>query len=536
MFEGLLADWQKPEKPDELNPNYGVTNQQVYNARMGTLTNAGLTLLAAAQRMSPDQRAQVLGQLANAPKQFQEQISQQMQNRLLGAKMAALDEETARKKQFKDLLADPEAFKAATGLDASAIAGLDYDTAQSVMKDVAVKRAVPNYTYQDLNDRVAVIDPRTNQIVGYMPKGMSPSQVAEDERAQARFKNETTSITLADGRVIRVPVNTNAEPSIVTLNGQPVQGKLSNFQQKYEAALRATGGNELLASKIATGVIEAVDNGLGGVTLVDKVTGQKISAGPSPSEALGLTQPGAQPTPPAAPPAMPGAMPGPAPGVQPMPSVPMPTPVEQPGLLGPAPTAPTPAPTAPAAEANPYPFASIDPNLNYGRGFGIGGVTNQAIQKAQDFFQGRMTETQAENALANKAYEQVRGELLGVLSQDLPGKNLKMTQQRISGQLPENARLFNGPSEAKKSLEAVLTTVNSDIGDLETVISSPGYAPEQRQKAGMVLMGLRRSRDNLRIMIDNMAGRIGNAPSARTPTRAEIEAELARRQAASSGR
>lgn len=225
MFEGLLADWQKPEKPDEINPNYGVSNQQVYNARMGALTNAGLTLLLASQRMAPEQRSQMLAQLANAPQQFQQSISQQMQNRLLGAKVAELDDENARKKKLQELMNDPEAYKKVWGYDPS---GLDLATAMKVNEKIATDRASPDYSYQDLGDRIAVINKSDNTIAGYMPKGVSPGDQRRIEMDQKRFEREGNKgqyVQGADGNYVMLPEYGGLPRPVMGADGKPFAGK-----------------------------------------------------------------------------------------------------------------------------------------------------------------------------------------------------------------------------------------------------------------------------------------------------------------------
>lgn len=116
---GLLGG-QDEETGAEIDPRYGVPRADVRQAQAGLLGNLGATLLAAGQRISPAQRAQLLGQLGPQMGQFSTDIYNAAQRRyqqgmLEEAKAKRAAEETQRileEKQKAQLLENQAAFGA----------------------------------------------------------------------------------------------------------------------------------------------------------------------------------------------------------------------------------------------------------------------------------------------------------------------------------------------------------------------------------------------------------------------------------------
>jgi hypothetical protein len=78
LLDSITGFFEGPKDPTAIDPRYGISQQQLYDAKMASLGSAGMTLLAAGQRMQPGERAQLLGQLGNIPGQYQQSISDAM--------------------------------------------------------------------------------------------------------------------------------------------------------------------------------------------------------------------------------------------------------------------------------------------------------------------------------------------------------------------------------------------------------------------------------------------------------------------------
>jgi hypothetical protein len=260
------------------------------------------------------------------------------------------------------------------------------------------------------------------------------------------------------------------------------------FDQKYKAALEATGDPKI-ASGIAAGLLQVTKDAAGQPMLLNLGTQTIVPlAGAQSSASLyGLPQLGAQQG---------GAPAGGAPNAPPMVNAP------QQGAGGNIPAA------TPQTPVNPYPNATIDPNLDYTKIFGLSGVTNFIGGKAQDVVQGQMTGPRSQAFKAMSDYGQMRNDLIGSIGSDSANPRLKMVQERVSALLPKDASLFTGPSESLKDFQSARSMIDSEIKTHSNIINSPGYGKEAKEKAAKSAQDLIRSRDNLSIMIDSIGGSI----------------------------
>jgi hypothetical protein len=265
------------------------------------------------------------------------------------------------------------------------------------------------------------------------------------------------------------------------------------FDQKYQATLAATGDPKI-ASGVAAGLLQISKDAAGQPILINIADGtSKPLSGAQGSAALyGLPQLGVGGAP-----AAPAGAPAGAPSQPPA----------QP---------PVGAPQAPAAAQNPYPNATINPNLDYTKIFGFPGITNYLAGKGQDVLMGQMTGSRSQAFQAMSDYAQMRNDLIGSIGADSSNPRLKMVQERVSALLPKDASLFTGPSESLKDFNSARNMIDSEIKNFSNIINSPGYGKDAKEKAAKTAQDLIRSRDNLSIMIDSIGEGIKakGAPSA----------------------
>lgn len=268
----------------------------------------------------------------------------------------------------------------------------------------------------------------------------------------------------------------------------------TEYDQKMAAALAATGGDKDMAAKLVSGALKIESDAAGNKFIVDvtKGTTTKLNGGGSVADF----------------------------GLPPNPNAPM-TPSQQ-SLIAPsiAPVAPYQGtPNAPAwaqegydptqgavrPNAGPYGNATIKPNLPYSDMFGFSGTYNEAKGKVQDLFFGQMSGQTAGVYNAMSQYGQARNDIIGALGVEIPGKNLKATQSRIAELLPQDAKLFRGPSESLKDFAAARDMLEGQIKDLYNIVEGPNFSRAEKGKAATAIQQLLRGRDNLSVMIDQMA-------------------------------
>lgn len=160
----------------------------------------------------------------------------------------------------------------------------------------------------------------------------------------------------------------------------------------------------------------------------------------------------------------------------------------------------------PQTEGAPASAATISPNLDYSRAFGLKGAANYYTGKVQGLFGGESRET-AEATKAISEINNLRNNLIAATSAEVAGKNLKATQSRIADLLPEGAALFTSPQDAVNKFSSARSLIESDMKDLEVLAGerSPASASD-KVKAAQAWRDLRRNRDNLNVVINNLTG------------------------------
>jgi len=411
---GLLDFMNPPQNPQDMDPNYGVTNQQMYDARMDSLGSMGALLMAAGQRMMPNERAQILAKLGGIPGQMTQQLAASQEAQLRNLQMQKAKTELGREQRISDQI---------TG---------NLDNIPEPLRPFAQA---------------------------------NPVQFAQMQAQQAL------------SRIYRNP---------------------TEFEQKYNAAIQS-GVPSDRAAALAGGYLAIEKDASGNPVLIDKAQGRAIPMSGLPSSEAGF-------------------------GIPPNPIA-----QAQQTLVNPS-AIPTPQGVPPA---NKYPYATVDPKLDYNSIFGVTGGLNYAVGKGQDLLYGQMSDSRANAFRAMSDYGQMRNDIIGGLGVDIPGKNLKATQARIGQLIPEDTSILKGPSEAKKDLSSASSMLNSQINDLYDVVQSPNYSRDDKAKAAVSIKQLLRGRDNLSAIIDSMGG-ANNAVVAPTPnvssfSRNELEAEARRR-------
>ena len=189
LLDSITGFFEGPTDPTAIDPRYGISQQQLYDAKMQSLGSAGLTLLAAGQRMQPSERAQLLAGLGNVPGQYQQSIAQAMQQRLLASQLGAAQGKADTLATVQREMADPAAFQTKYGFSP---AGMDATTAQEILQRSTLARMEaaakpPTFFERDLGNVIQRVRSDTGEVVDTTPKGMSPGTAQSNALAQARL-------------------------------------------------------------------------------------------------------------------------------------------------------------------------------------------------------------------------------------------------------------------------------------------------------------------------------------------------------------
>jgi hypothetical protein len=101
MGSGDYAD------PEKIDPRYGVPMSDVRQAALNSIGNMGAILMAAGQRMQPEQRAAYLAQLGQAGSGFNTDLYNASQRRLMTARTQEQQREMEENKRMDEILKDP---------------------------------------------------------------------------------------------------------------------------------------------------------------------------------------------------------------------------------------------------------------------------------------------------------------------------------------------------------------------------------------------------------------------------------------------
>ena len=247
-------------------------------------------------------------------------------------------------------------------------------------------------------------------------------------------------------------------------------------------------------------------------------------------------------------------LPGAAPAQQPAGGQPAPQSAPPPLQVGqiqpngfavhPNPNAPTNMPVPTAAGGTGQAIAVNNPSVvppsintqsvDYRRAFGLGGFSDKIAGELQDFVEGKMTGGNLEAANARNNYNQVRNQVLKVLTTGMPGRQSKYTTQMVSETLPEAGSAFQGKTGAVSKLDAANRMIESEIESLNAAFDAPGNI-KMRADIAEKLKDLYRTQANLTAINQQITyGKSGAPQQARpaaggAPTPAQALEELRRR-------
>lgn len=212
---GLLGG-QDEETGAEIDPRYGVPRADVRQAQAGLLGNLGATLLAAGQRISPAQRAQLLGQLGPQMGQFSTDIYNAAQRRYQQEMLA----EAKRKQTFAEEQARKEAdlAQAEAGKRAAAL---------QKAQEMAISMGTPTQIREAEGGEWATqAAPTREQLALQLAQAGGASAIPGI--AQSLLKEPTedryTIKKLADGTLARVNLTTGESKPVVGPDGKLVMG------------------------------------------------------------------------------------------------------------------------------------------------------------------------------------------------------------------------------------------------------------------------------------------------------------------------
>lgn len=135
MGSGDYAD------PEKIDPRYGVPMSDVRQAALNSIGNMGAILMAAGQRMQPEQRAAYLAQLGQAGSGFNTDMYNAAQRRLMQAQYQTRMEEMQDDRRIREDLKDPESFQQKYGFNP---AGLGVSDVRQAIRTIRTRD--PNET------------------------------------------------------------------------------------------------------------------------------------------------------------------------------------------------------------------------------------------------------------------------------------------------------------------------------------------------------------------------------------------------------
>lgn len=217
MVEGLLdfftggGDYADPTKVD---PRYGVPMGDVRQAAFNSIGNMGAILLAAGQRMAPEQRAAYLSQLGQANSGFNTDLYNAAQRRLMMSQYQQKADDLKEDAAIREQMKDPVAFKAQRGFDPTGMRPEDVratmrtlaarDPNASVLTALSIKekmRALGQPIVQKIGDELAQYDETTGQwktVAG----GFAERPLSADERKAYNIPENVPAKMTSKGPVV----------------------------------------------------------------------------------------------------------------------------------------------------------------------------------------------------------------------------------------------------------------------------------------------------------------------------------------------
>ena len=246
LLDSISGFFENPKDPTAIDPRYGISQQQLYDAKMASLGSAGMTLLAAGQRMQPAERARLLAGLGDIPAQYQQGIAQAMQQRLLASQLGTAQSKADTLATIQKEMADPAAFQNKYGFSP---AGMDAPTAQEIVQrstlaKVEAAAKPPTYIERDLGNVIQRVNAITNEVVSTTPKGMAPGTAESNALARQRLEIEQAGggdiKQDSSGAYYRIGRDGKASP-VLTAEGKPMIGPPPSAGKPTEDQAKAGG-------------------------------------------------------------------------------------------------------------------------------------------------------------------------------------------------------------------------------------------------------------------------------------------------------
>ena len=176
--------------------------------------------------------------------------------------------------------------------------------------------------------------------------------------------------------------------------------------------------------------------------------------------------------------------------------------------------------SAPQQPANPYPNASINPNLPYAKAFGIPGAMDYTLGRIRGDLGGTISPEMSLQNAAVANYDKMRTELLNEARAESPGSSrIKSAYNAINETLPVAGSAFHDAPYALKQLSAAKDSIKTELDNTTRMFQAPATKPAERQKLASDIMSLRKNYANLGIVVDGLAQNQGGSKPQTTPTR-----------------
>ena len=146
--------------------------------------------------------------------------------------------------------------------------------------------------------------------------------------------------------------------------------------------------------------------------------------------------------------------------------------------------APQQMPAGAAPDAAVPPSVNLKDSVDYNKAFGLPGVSRYYSGKLQGLVEGQMTGGNVEAANARANYNNVRNDIISVLTKDMPGRQSKYTTKMVADTVPEAGTLWTSKSDAVSGLDSAKREIEAQIGDLEAAFNAPGNIKMRADIAG----------------------------------------------------
>jgi hypothetical protein len=194
---GVYAD------PKAINPTYGVPEGDVRQAAINQLGQMSALLLAAGQPMEGSQRAQLLSQIGGTGSQFNTNLYNAAQRRLMTAQMGEKQDELVRVQAMgQKVKDDPDGLAKSLGLPVDLIKTLPTKNLVDLASQIAIKRATvePTQAYLTAAAPTQAASGGVAEAAPAAPAFAAPDAFIQsiEPRSQALVSQYTNAINLAN--------------------------------------------------------------------------------------------------------------------------------------------------------------------------------------------------------------------------------------------------------------------------------------------------------------------------------------------------